>query len=36
VGKEVVAQFVAVKRAEWDKFTAAVTDWELKYYLPFL
>jgi glutamine synthetase len=36
VGAELVAQFVAVKRAEWDKFTAAVTDWEKNYYLPFL
>jgi glutamine synthetase len=36
VGQELVAQFVAVKRAEWDKFTAAVTDWERHYYLPFL
>lgn len=36
VGKELVAQFVAIKRAEWQKFSTAVTDWELKYYLPFL
>jgi glutamine synthetase len=36
VGPEMVRQFVAVKRAEWAKFAAAVTDWELKYYLPFL
>jgi glutamine synthetase len=36
VGEELVGQFVAIKRSEWDKFTAAVTDWELKYYLPFL
>ena len=36
VGAELVAQFVAVKRAEWAKFATAVTDWELKYYLPFL
>jgi len=36
VGADLVAQFVAVKRAEWAKFAAAVTDWELKYYLPFL
>lgn len=36
VGPEMVGQFVAVKRAEWAKFAAAVTDWELKYYLPFL
>jgi glutamine synthetase len=36
LGPEFVAQFVAVKRGEWAKFSAAVTDWELKTYLPFL
>ena len=36
LGPELVAQFVAVKRGEWAKFTAAVTDWELQTYLPFL
>jgi glutamine synthetase len=36
VGSEVVALFTTIKRAEWQKFTAAVTDWELNYYLPFL
>ncbi|MFN8458808.1 MAG: glutamine synthetase family protein [Anaerolineae bacterium] len=36
VGPEIVANFVAVKRAEWDKFAAAVTDWERNYYLPFI
>jgi len=36
VGPELVAQFTAVKRGEWSKFVAAVTDWELKTYLPFL
>jgi glutamine synthetase len=36
LGPELVAQFVAVKRGEWSKFLAAVTDWELKTYLPFL
>jgi glutamine synthetase len=35
-GKELVAQFAAVKRAEWQKFVSAVTDWERQYYLPFL
>ncbi len=35
VGAELVAQFVAVKRDEWEKFTRAVTDWELRTYLPF-
>ena len=36
IGREAVAQFVAVKRAEWEKFAFAVTDWELQHYLPFL
>jgi glutamine synthetase len=36
VGPQLVAQFAAVKRAEWAKFAAAVTDWERSYYLPFL
>ena len=36
VGSELVANFVANKRAEWEKFIFAVTDWELNYYLPFL
>jgi len=36
LGREFVAQFVAVKRSEWSRYIAAVTDWELKTYLPFL
>jgi glutamine synthetase len=36
VGADLVANFLAVKTAEWEKFDAAVTDWELKQYLPFL
>jgi len=36
VGKEMTALFLGIKRAEWQKFTEAVTDWELNYYLPFL
>ena len=36
IGPELVAQFAAVKRGEWSRFAAAVTDWELKTYLPFL
>ncbi len=36
VGSEVSALFLSIKRAEWQKFTSAVTDWELNYYLPFL
>jgi len=36
IGPDLVAQFAAVKRGEWSRFSAAVTDWELKTYLPFL
>ena len=36
IGPDLVANFVANKRFEWEKFTSAVTDWELNYYLPFL
>lgn len=35
VGKDLVDHFVVIKRAEWDRFAAAVTDWELQEYLPF-
>jgi glutamine synthetase len=36
VGAQIVAQHVAVKRAEWERFTGATTDWEMREYLPFL
>jgi glutamine synthetase len=36
VGAELVAQHLAVKRAEWERFTSATTDWEMREYLPFL
>jgi glutamine synthetase len=36
VGAELVAQHLAVKRTEWRRFCEAVTDWELREYLPFL
>ncbi|MDA8285596.1 MAG: glutamine synthetase family protein [Actinomycetota bacterium] len=36
VGKELVQQHLAVKRAEWDRYCASTTDWELREYLPFL
>jgi glutamine synthetase len=36
VGAELVAQHLAVKRTEWERFLQAVTDWELREYLPFL
>lgn len=35
-GATTVAQFVAVKRSEWAKYTAHITDWELDTYLPYL
>ena len=36
VGAELVAQHLAVKRTEWERFTGATTDWEMREYLPFL
>ena len=36
IGAEIVAQHVAIKRTEWDKFLGATTDWERNEYLPFL
>jgi glutamine synthetase len=36
VGADLVAQHVAVKRAEWERYVGATTDWELREYLPFL
>jgi len=36
VGADLVAQHVAIKRTEWDRYTSATTDWELREYLPFL
>ena len=35
-GPTAVENFLAIKRDEWGKFTQAVTDWELNYYLPYL
>ncbi|HSL10856.1 MAG TPA: glutamine synthetase family protein [Actinomycetota bacterium] len=43
LGPEVVEAFTILKRGEWERYTAAVddptttevTDWELRYYLPF-
>ena len=35
VGSELVANFVAMKREEWRRFSQAVTDWELNEYLAF-
>jgi glutamine synthetase len=36
VGSDLVAQHLAVKRAEWERYLGATTDWELREYLPFL
>ena len=36
IGSEIVAQHLAIKRSEWDKFLSATTDWERTEYLPFL
>jgi glutamine synthetase len=36
IGQPLVDNFVAVKRDEWQKFSDAITDWELNYYTPFL
>jgi glutamine synthetase len=35
IGPELVANFTAIKREEWRRFTEAVTDWELAQYLWF-
>lgn len=35
MGDDVIANFVAVKRAEWQRFATSVTDWELNEYLWF-
>ncbi|MGH3732907.1 MAG: glutamine synthetase family protein [Acidimicrobiales bacterium] len=36
LGADLVAQHLAVKRTEWDRYSAATTDWEVREYLPFL
>ena len=36
VGPMLVAQHVAVKRSEWERFNSVTTDWEMREYLPFL
>ncbi|HVC15224.1 MAG TPA: glutamine synthetase family protein [Acidimicrobiales bacterium] len=36
VGSELVSLHLAIKRAEWDRYRRATTDWELREYLPFL
>ena len=35
-GSESVANFLSIKRDEWNKFCAYTTDWEKNYYLPYL
>ena len=36
VGADLVAQHLAIKRTEWDRYVHATTDWEMNEYLPFL
>lgn len=36
LGAELVAQHLSVKRAEWERFQSATTDWEIREYLHFL
>lgn len=36
VSADMVAQLLIIKRAEWQRFTEAVTDWELNEYLDYL
>jgi glutamine synthetase len=36
MGQAICDHFLAIKRNEYEKFTKAVTDWELKHYLNFL
>ena len=36
VGATLVAQHLAVKRSEWDRYLNATTDWEINEYRPFL
>jgi glutamine synthetase len=36
IGRDLVAQHLAVKRSEWERYTSATTDWEIREYLPFL
>jgi glutamine synthetase len=36
VGSMLVSQHLSIKRAEWERFTGATTDWEMREYLPFL
>ena len=33
VGRDLIANFLSIKRAEWQRFTSTVTDWETKEYL---
>jgi len=35
-GDQLVEAFLVVKRAEWERYQASTTDWELNEYLPFL
>ena len=35
MGKEIVSEFIKVKRAEWVEYSRHVSDWELKHYAEF-
>ena len=36
LGERLVANFIGIKRKEWDDFLGATTDWELSRYLDFV
>jgi len=36
IGSDMISQFNSVKRAEWHRYQAATTDWEIREYLPFM
>jgi glutamine synthetase len=36
VGVDLVSQHLSVKRAEWERYVGATTDWEMREYLAFL
>jgi len=35
LGQPIVSHFIAMKRAEWARFSRTVTDWELNEYLSY-
>ena len=36
IGEELIANYLAIKRLEWDLFRRHITDWELSHYLPYV